>query len=86
MQCTAPITLFKVGKQYYPQGLQVPCGKCLACRIKNRKEWQIRMLHELNYHDDAVFLTLTYSDEYLPDNNTLVKRDLQLFIKRLRKN
>ena len=86
MQCTQPITLFKVGKKFYPSGLQVPCGKCLACRIKKRKEWQIRMLHELNYHDDAVFLTLTYSDEYLPDNNSLVKRDLQLFIKRLRKN
>ena len=42
MQCTAPITLFKVGKQYYPQGLQVPCGKCLACRIKKRKEWQVK--------------------------------------------
>lgn len=44
------------------------------------------MLHELDYHDDACFITLTYSDEHLPTNNSLVKRDLQLFFKRLRKS
>lgn len=46
----------------------------------------MRLLHELNYHKSAVFLTLTYSDEYLPENNSLSKRDLQLFVKRLRKD
>jgi len=37
-------------------------------------------------HEDSIFLTLTYASEFLPKNNTLVKRDLQLFLKRLRKN
>lgn len=36
-------------------------------------------------HSDAVFITLTYADEYLPENGALDKRDLQLFLKRLRK-
>lgn len=33
----------------------------------------------------SCFLTLTYSDDNLPKGGTLVKRDLQLFMKRLRK-
>lgn len=44
------------------------------------------MLHELLYHDRACFLTLTYSDENLPANQSLCKSELQLFFKRLRKH
>lgn len=84
--CTNPITLFQVGKEYYPLGLQLPCGKCLACRIKKRKEWSIRMLHELNYHEKSSFVTLTYTDQHLPPNGSLVKADLQKFFKRLRRD
>lgn len=36
-------------------------------------------------HDRNSFLTLTYSDETLPRHGQLIKRDLQLFFKRLRK-
>lgn len=86
MQCTKPITLFKIGKVTYPNGLQLPCGKCLACRIKKQSEWSLRLMHELSYHEKSVFLTLTYNDLNLPHNNSLDKRDLQLFFKRLRKN
>lgn len=46
----------------------------------------MRCLHELGYHDNASFVTLTYSDNNLPDNGSLVKADLQKFVKRLRKN
>ena len=44
----------------------------------------MRMLHELQYWDDASFITLTYDEENLPKNKSLVKKDLQKFIKRLR--
>lgn len=37
-------------------------------------------MHELN-----VFITLTYSDEFLPPDGSLVKRHFQTFMKRLRK-
>lgn len=40
---------------------------------------------EAKEHDQTSFLTLTYDDEHLPDGATLVPRDLQLFIKRLRR-
>lgn len=44
------------------------------------------MLHEIDSHDSSIFVTLTYADEYLPENASLKKRDLQLFMKRLRKS
>ena len=72
------------GKPGYPLGLRVPCGKCMACRIAKRREWAARMLHELSSWDDAVFVTLTYNDDH--NDDSLHKRDLQLFIKRLRKS
>jgi len=42
-------------------------------------------MQEKLMHVDAAFLTLTYSDEFIPSNYSLKKRDLQLFMKRLRK-
>lgn len=56
----------------------------MACRIARTSEWTTRILHELQGKDGS-FITLTYDDDHLPANGSLVKRDLQLFIKRLRK-
>ncbi|QXP44174.1 MAG: replication initiator protein [Arizlama microvirus] len=91
MQCTKPIRIFPKRKAQgllpsdYPDGLLVPCGKCLACRIKKREEWSLRMLHEIESHEDSIFLTLTYDDAHLPICNSLCPQDLQKFFKRLRK-
>lgn len=70
--------------------ITVPCGKCLACLSRVRQEWQFRMLQELKEAKNAFFVTLTYEDHNLPicqENMTptLSKRDVQLFLKRLRK-
>nr|WAE43903.1 MAG: replication initiator protein [Microviridae sp.] len=47
----------------------------------------MRILHELSsWNNKASFITLTYDDEHLPPNASLVKNDLQLFFKRLRKS
>ena len=43
-------------------------------------------MHEFDYHKKGVFVTLTYSNEYLPPHYSLRKKDLQLFFKRLRKH
>lgn len=70
----------------YVKEMIVPCGKCFTCRSKYRLSWQLRLQHELlSYNYNAMFLTLTYNDDNLPDNETLVKKDVQNFIKRLRK-
>jgi hypothetical protein len=42
-------------------------------------------LHELDYWDGAVFVTLTYDDDHLPNDEELKKNDLQRYFKRLRK-
>lgn len=68
----------------------MPCGKCLACRIRRRSVWTIRMLHEIHKAERACFITLTYDEEHLPvrgndSRGILVKSDLQNFFKRLRK-
>lgn len=63
----------------------VPCGQCMACRVNRTAEWQLRLVMESRSHLDNCFVTLTYCDEFLPKNNSLVKRHAQLFLKRLRK-
>lgn len=92
MVCVKPIIL---------NGVELPCGKCLACKIAKSIEWRNRIMHELDYYKDACFLTLTYEDgnlSYVPDLHrlttsawkpvvpTLVKSDVQKFFKKLRKN
>lgn len=87
MRCINPVTIKKnLDPKLFPNGLQVPCGKCIQCRIQKRSEWSIRCLHELDNHADSVFVTLTYTDDNIPDNNSLRYQDLCLFFKRLRKN
>lgn len=44
----------------------------------------MRMVHEAQLHENNAFLTLTYDDKHLPKKGTLVKEDLQKFLKRLR--
>lgn len=66
-------------------GVPFPCGQCLPCRINKRRVWTHRLMLESYCHVASSFVTLTYSDEYIPDGNTLCKRDVQLFLKRLRK-
>lgn len=61
------------------------CGQCMECRLAYSREWAIRISHEARMHDTSCFLTLTYDDVNLPRHGQLVKRDLQLFFKRLRK-
>lgn len=77
MQCVRPL--------YFDNLKQtVACGKCIGCRLARINEWGTRMMHENNYHEKSTFVTLTYRDEDLPANNSVDKRELQLFFKRLR--
>ncbi|QXP44128.1 MAG: replication initiator protein [Arizlama microvirus] len=86
MNCTNQFRLTKnVNRVDYPDGLLVPCGKCLQCRIRKRKEWAMRMLHESEEWDNSIFVTLTYDNENRPPFKSLRQEDLTKFLKRLRK-
>lgn len=63
--------------------LLLPCGSCVGCQISRAREWAIRCELELQLHPAASFVTLTYSDRYVPP--TLVKRDLSLFLRYMRR-
>lgn len=78
--------------------VEIPCGQCIGCRMDYSRQWANRLMLELEYHDSAYFVTLTYDDEHIPTSlysdpetgeaypsRTLKKRDCQLFMKRLRK-
>lgn len=43
-------------------------------------------MHEAKMHDESCFLTLTYSEDKVPENGTLRVDDCQRFLKRLRKS
>lgn len=76
-----------------PLFITVPCGKCDACRSSQRNDWFVRSYFEYRYCKsqgyNSFFYTLTYSPEHLPrygSINVFRRRDIQLFLKRLRRN
>ena len=48
--------------------VEIPCGKCEGCRIARSRDWANRCMMELEYHDSAYFLTLTYDEEHVPQS------------------
>lgn len=64
--------------------MSLPCGSCMGCRLDRSRQWAIRCMHEASLYENNSFLTLTYSDEFLPSDGSLVKKDHQDFIKLLR--
>lgn len=78
--CIAPIML--------KNGLTVGCGKCLSCLSVRRNDWSARLqLHSEQYKYMPFFICLTYDNEHLvygSEDAVLYKRDLQLFVKRLK--
>lgn len=65
--------------------VSVPCGKCLACLSNKRMEWIFRLEQEHKYSSSARFVTLTYDEKHLRSDRSLCKKDVQLYMKRLRK-
>lgn len=64
--------------------LLLPCGKCLGCKFDKSRDWAIRAVLEMQYHDKNCFVTLTYDDENLPIDFNIHKSHVQSFIKALR--
>lgn len=65
---------------------ELPCGKCMGCRLERSRQWAVRMMHEAQLHEFNAFLTLTYDEQNVPDDYGLQPKHLQDFIKRLRRH
>lgn len=63
-----------------------PCGQCRCCRVMRSNTWAMRMVHESMYWKSKAFITLTYNEENLPEGGNLDKKELQKFLKRVRKS
>lgn len=93
MPCNSPLAGWKSrhtgGLTFNPREgdgfLTVPCGQCMGCLVEKRRAWKVRGACEAQEHPHSSFLTLTFSDDYLPYPPQVCVRDLQLFFKRLRK-
>lgn len=63
--------------------LELPCGRCIGCRLDRGRMWQLRILHEAQLYDSNYCATFTYDQAHVPFE--LEYRHFQLFLKRLRK-
>lgn len=70
--------------------VEVPCGRCIGCRLEKARSWACRMLHEAKLYKHNYFVTFTYDDASLPSTvqglPTLQPEHFVLFMKRLRKH
>lgn len=89
---------FSTVKNVVKDFILIPCGSCLSCRINRAGELADRCMLEMNYHDKACFVTLTYDSDHLIEflytrsdtgetgrSATLFKKHYMDFFKRLRK-
>lgn len=96
MRCTSPRTvgfgadgktIVWSAKQFVKLNgvsFQLPCGKCIECRLEYAREWAVRCVHESKMHENNAFITLTYDDEHL-ESPKLIYSDFQKWMKKIRK-
>lgn len=75
---------FKTTPDSFP--IQLPCGRCIGCRLERSRQWAVRLVHENRQHDKSSFITLTYNEKHLPKDLSLNIKHFQDFMKRLRKD
>lgn len=95
MRCISPIRIknpaLSFRKRTENPYLDVPCSKCGNCLTTKANRWSFRLSVEEKHSESAYFITLTYDNETLAQEHSLDeypsvnKRDLQLFIKKVRK-
>lgn len=83
MRCTSPIMV--LDKSTGGVMANIPCGRCLSCRLNRAAMWSVRIVHEAREYDYTAMWTLTYKPECLPARGSLVVRHVQDFVRALRK-
>jgi len=67
------------------RSLELPCGRCVGCRLERSRQWAVRCVHESQLHLSNCMVLLTYDDEHLPASGSLRYSDFQLFMRKVRK-
>ena len=68
---------------YTEKEVFVPCRKCVECVQVYSNNWAVRCMLEAKSHSENCFITLTYDEQHVPESVSV--REMQLFLKRLRK-
>jgi hypothetical protein len=53
----------------------VGCGKCMECRKKKARDWQVRLNEEIRHDPQALFVGLSFSDESLNELGSLTNTE-----------
>lgn len=64
--------------------VSVPCGQCTECLNQKAKDWTMRILYETKSHEFNYFITLTYDDDHIPYDGSLIKSEISDFNKKLK--
>jgi len=75
--------VFSADKALTDVPVQVPCGRCIGCRLDRSLFWALRCVHEASLYEENCFITLTFDNDHLADGSLKVA-DFQNFMKRLR--
>lgn len=74
-----------MAEAYVDRPLTFKCDQCGHCRLRRKREWALRAMHEMQMHSEACFITLTHSPDRMPEDRSVRLEDWQEFIHRLRK-
>jgi len=94
MQCLRPIAAgydqqtgaFSLSHKHLKslEHIKIPCRKCISCRLNTAREKAVRCIHESQFAEDSIFLTLTYDEENVTER--LDYTHFQKFIRKIRDN
>lgn len=96
MQCTAPkyawpdengrYVFYQDSRRELGRETVVPCGQCIACRVRHAETWVSRGKAELRLHAASCFTTLTYRPELRPATRDAWRRDGRLYLLRMQEH
>ena len=72
------------GLPYLKERFELPCGKCIGCRLDYSRDWALRCVLEARKYSHNYFVTLTYDNDHLL-SPALYPAHFTKFIKDLRR-
>lgn len=52
--------VFNSNDGFYDHKVDLPCGRCIGCRLERSRQWATRCVHETRLHSQNSFITLTF--------------------------